>query len=146
MTGYFPPVLMKPEGSLKLCHLNNSIQIDRVVDGRWLTEKLLPANAGIPTGIHQLADAKPAAGGVGKQIFNQNVLYVDNKHVYQFSGDKGIVRHDRSLFQGTPKMGVAYNVEYENGRGIPVDVNALEKGSKQVESKARLESSPILSR
>lgn len=139
MHAYKPLILMKPEGSIKICHMNNSIQVDRSIDGQWITEKVLPSNSGIPTGIHQLADAKPAAGGVGHQVFNQNVLFVDKKHVYQFSGDKGIVRHDRSLFRGEPKMGVAYNVEYENGRGVPVEVSEQEHGNKQVEARPRMQ-------
>lgn len=126
MAGYYPPVLMKPEGSLKICHLNGSIQVDRVCDNQWVTMKVLAKNDGIPTGIHQLADAKTAAGGVGRQVFSQNILYVDAKHVYQFS-ETGIVKHDRSLFKGEPKMGVPYTIEYENGRGIAIDVASQEK-------------------
>lgn len=139
MSAHDRRIVMKPEGSLKICHMNNSIQVDKVVDNQWLTLKVLPANAGIPTGIHQLSDAKPAAGGIGHQVFNQNVLFVDKKHVYQFSEDKGIVRHDRSLFRGEPKMGVAYNVEYENGRGIPVEVSEQERGNKPVEARPRMQ-------
>ncbi|MBD8088819.1 conjugal transfer protein TraO [Pseudomonas fluorescens] len=145
MAGYFPPVLMKPEGSLKLCHMNGSIQIDKVVENQWLTVRLLPTNAGIPTGIHQLADAKPASGGMGHQVFSQNILYADNRHVYQFS-DNGIVKHDRSLFKGEPKLGVAYTVEYENGRGIAIDVAAQEKGDKPAIDKPRHEHGSSLSR
>lgn len=126
MAGYYPPVLMKPEGSLKICHLNGSIQVDRVCDSQWVTMKVLPKNEGIPTGIHQLADAKAAAGGVGRQVFSQNILYVDAKHVYQFS-ETGIIKHDRSLFKGEPKMGVPYTIEYENGRGIAIDVVSQDK-------------------
>lgn len=129
MKGHFPTPLMKPEGSLKICHMNGSIQVDQVIDSQWITMKVLDKNPGIPTGIHQLADAKPAGGGVGRQVFSQNVLYVDNKHVYQFS-ENGIVRHDRSLFKGNPKMGMAYTIEYENGRGIAIEVPSQENSVK----------------
>ena len=115
-------VLMKPEGSVKIVVLNGSRQIDQVVPGAgkdgepgWVTMKVQP-EAGLPKGIHQLSDATNPAKNVHPQTYGGQVLHVDQKHVYQF-GPKGIVQHDRKLFEKEPVVGKCYEVSYSRGVG-----------------------------
>ena len=89
-------VFMKPEGSVKIVVLNGSRQVDQVVQGEWMTMKVLPEN-GLPKGIHQLHDAINPAKNVHPQTFGGQVVHADTKHVYQF-GPKGIVQHDKKIF------------------------------------------------
>jgi hypothetical protein len=134
---YFPPILLKPEGSLKICVLNGSRQIEKVVEGQWLTIKVAD-EAGLPRGIYQLADAKDPSIGRESATFSSTVMHVSDRHVYQFTGNgKEVVRHARSLFIGEPKVGRAYDVSYENGQGIKVDIQGMERSAnpaKQLES------------
>lgn len=127
---YFPPILLKPEGSLKICVLNGSRQIEKVVDGQWLTIKVSD-EAGLPRGIYQLADAKDPSQKRESATFSNAVMHVNDRHVYQFTGNgKEIVRHARNLFIGEPKVGRSYDVSYENGQGIKVDIQAMERTTK----------------
>lgn len=52
-------VIMKPEGSMKICVLNGSRQVDKVVGGEWQTQKVLP-EAGLPK--RHLSAFRGAAG------------------------------------------------------------------------------------
>lgn len=134
---YFPPILLKPEGSLKICVLNGSRQIEKVVDGQWLTIKVSD-EAGLPRGIYQLADAKDPSQGRESVTFSNTVVHVNDRHVFQFTGNgKEVVRHARNLFIGEPKVGRSYDVSYENGQGVKVDIQGMERSAnpaKQLET------------
>lgn len=125
MKGYFPPVLMKPERSLKVCVLNGSRQVEMVVDGEWVCMKVLP-EAGLPRGIYQLADAHDPAQARETATFSKAIVHVNDRHVWQFS-ENGIAKHARHLFNGEPKVGQQYDVSYENGRGMTIDVAQQER-------------------
>ena len=134
-------VLMKPEGSVKIVVLNGSRQIDQVVPGAgkdgepgWVTMKVQP-EAGLPTGIHQLSDATNPAKNVHPQTYGGQVLHVDQKHVYQF-GPKGIVQHDRKLFEKEPVVGKCYEVSYSRGVGKVKAELSQEEGAKLQAKKA----------
>jgi hypothetical protein len=120
MPGYFPEVVMKPERSLKICVLNGSRQIDMVIDKNWITLNVAP-EAGLPKGIYQLADAIDPVESRSTEVFSQAILHVNDRNVWQLS-EKGIIKHARSLFAGEPKVGHTYDVAYERGQGIVVDV------------------------
>lgn len=116
-----PPVKMQPEGSRKVCVLNGSRQIDQVVQGSWMTMKVLSEN-GLPKGIYQLAEA--AKGNTGKDgSFTGQVLFSDSKAVYQLAG-KGVIEHPRSAFADLEAKGEkildgrSYTVAYANGKGV----------------------------
>ncbi|WP_410950993.1 KfrB domain-containing protein [Pseudomonas sp. S1(2024)] len=130
MKGYFPSVLMKPERSLKICVLNGSRQIEMVIDGQWVCLEVKP-EAGLPRGIYQLADAKDPTQTRESAAFSSAIVHVNDRHVWQFSDD-GIVKHARSLFKGEPKVGQPYDVSYEGGRGIAVDVPQQERAKHRV--------------
>ena len=83
-------VIMKPEGSMKICVLNGSCQVDKVVGGEWQTQKVLP-EAGLPKGIYQLSEAQQASKNVYPHSHVGQVLHVDDRHVYQLS-QKGLVQ------------------------------------------------------
>ncbi|WP_343463278.1 KfrB domain-containing protein [Pantoea sp.] len=108
-------VIMKPEGSMKICVLNGSRQIDKVVNGEWLTQKVMP-EAGLPKGIYQLSDAQQAAKNVHPHTHVGQVLHVDDRHVYQLS-QKGVVQHNRGLWEKEPTVGQNYEVAYSRGVG-----------------------------
>ena len=134
-------VLMKPEGSVKIVVLNGSRQIDQVVPGAgkdgepcWVTMKVQP-EAGLPKGIHQLSDATNPAKNVHPQTYGGQVLHVDQKHVYQF-GPKGIVQHDRKLFEKEPVVGKCYEVSYSRGVGKVKAELSQEEGAKLQAKKA----------
>ena len=134
-------VLMKPEGSVKIVVLNGSRQIDQVVPGAgkdgepgWVTMKVQP-EAGLPKGIHQLSDATNPAKNVHPQTYGGQVLHVDQKHVYQF-GPKGIVQHDRKLFEKEPVVGKCYEVSYSRGVGKVKAELSQEAGAKLQAKKA----------
>jgi hypothetical protein len=134
-------VLMKPEGSVKIVVLNGSRQIDQVVPGAgkdgepgWVTMKVQP-EAGLPKGIHQLSDATNPAKNVHPQAYGGQVLHVDQKHVYQF-GPKGIVQHDRKLFEKEPVVGKCYEVSYSRGVGKVKAELSQEEGAKLQAKKA----------
>ena len=134
-------VLMKPEGSVKIVVLNGSRQIDQVVPGAgkdgepgWVTMKVQP-EAGLPKGIHQLSDATNPAKNVHPQTYGGQVLHVDQKHVYQF-GPKGIVQHDRKLFEEEPGVGKCYEVSYSLGVGKVKAELSQEEGAKLQAKKA----------
>ena len=134
-------VLMKPEGSVKIVVLNGSRQIDQVVPGAgkdgepgWVTMKVQP-EAGLPKGIHQLSDATNPAKNVHPQTYGGQVLHVDQKHVYQF-GPKGIVQHDRKLFEKEPVVGKCYEVSYSPGVGKVKAELSQEEGAKLQAKKA----------
>ena len=134
-------VLMKPEGSVKIVVLNGSRQIDQVVPGSgkdgesgWVTMKVQP-EAGLPKGIHQLSDATNPAKNVHPQTYGGQVLHVDQKHVYQF-GPKGIVQHDRKLFEKEPVVGKCYEVSYSRGVGKVKAELSQEEGAKLQAKKA----------
>jgi len=134
-------VLMKPEGSVKIVVLNGSRQIDQVVPGAgkdgepgWVTMKVQP-EAGLPKGIHQLSDATNPAKNVHPQTYGGQVLHVDQKHVYQF-GPKGIVQHDRKLFEKEPVVGKCYEVAYSRGVGKVKAELSQEEGAKLQAKKA----------
>ena len=134
-------VLMKPEGSVKIVVLNGSRQIDQVVPGAgkdgepgWVTMKVQP-EAGLPKGIHQLSDATYPAKNVHPQTYGGEVLHVDQKHVYQF-GPKGIVQHDRKLFEKEPVVGKCYEVSYSRGVGKVKAELSQEEGAKLQAKKA----------
>ena len=134
-------VLMKPEGSVKIVVLNGSRQIDQVVPGAgkdgepgWVTMKVKP-EAGLPKGIHQLSDATNPAKNVHPQTYGGQVLHVDQKHVYQF-GPKGIVQHDRKLFEKEPVVGKCYEVSYSRGVGKVKAELSQEEGAKLQAKKA----------
>ena len=135
-----PGVLMKPEGSVKIAVLNGSRQVDQVVQGEWVTQKVLP-EAGLPKGIHQLADATSAAKNVHPQTYGGQVLHVDKQSVYQF-GNKGIVRHDRKIFDQAlegkdPVVGKCYEVAYSRGVGKVKSELTHEQASKLQNTKSR---------
>ena len=134
-------VRMKPEGSVKIVVLNGSRQIDQVVPGAgkdgepgWVTMKVQP-EAGLPKGIHQLSDATNPAKNVHPQTYGGQVLHVDQKHVYQF-GPKGIVQHDRKLFEKEPVVGKCYEVSYSRGVGKVKAELSQEEGAKLQAKKA----------
>ena len=134
-------VFMKPEGSVKIVVLNGSRQIDQVVPGAgkdgepgWVTMKVQP-EAGLPKGIHQLSDATNPAKNVHPQTYGGQVLHVDQKHVYQF-GPKGIVQHDRKLFEKEPVVGKCYEVSYSRGVGKVKAELSQEEGAKLQAKKA----------
>ena len=134
-------VLMKPEGSVKIVVLNGSRQIDQVVPGAgkdgepgWVTRKVQP-EAGLPKGIHQLSDATNPAKNVHPQTYGGQVLHVDQKHVYQF-GPKGIVQHDRKLFEKETVVGKCYEVSYSRGVGKVKAELSQEEGAKLQAKKA----------
>jgi hypothetical protein len=135
-----PAPIMKPEGSRKICVMNGSRQVDQVIKGAWETQKVLPEN-GLPKGIYQLADAaKPDTGKDGKQKeYTGQLLHVDSRDVYQLQG-KGIVKHDRAVFNDleskgdTLTVGKNYAVEYANGKGAAKAVGA---SSAQAQAQAQ---------
>ena len=134
-------VLMKLEGSVKIVVLNGSRQIDQVVAGAgkdgepgWVTMQVQP-EAGLPKGIHQLSDATNPAKNVHPQTYGGQVLHVDQKHVYQF-GPKGIVQHDRKLFEKEPVVGKCYEVSYSRGVGKVKAELSQEEGAKLQAKKA----------
>ncbi len=53
-------VIMKPEGSMKICVLNGSRQVDKVVGGEWQTQKGI-AGGRFAKGIYQLSEARKRA-------------------------------------------------------------------------------------
>ncbi len=108
-------VIMKPEGSMKICVLNGSRQVDKVVEGEWMTQKVLP-EAGLPKGIYQLSDAQQASKNVHPHTHVGQVLHTDDRHVYQLS-QKGVVQHNRSLWEKEPVVGQNYEVAYSRGVG-----------------------------
>jgi KfrB protein len=103
------------EGDTKVSVHNGSRLIDRYTEGQWLTMKTLPDN-GLPSGVYHLADAAKAAKNVHPQTFGGQVLHVDQGNVYQLSA-KGIVQHERGLFQKEPTVGQCYEVSYRRGVG-----------------------------
>ena len=121
--------LMMPEGSRKVCVMNGSRQLDKVIGGEWVTLKVLP-EAGLPKGIYQLAQAERPPVDKGLTRFAGQVLQVDYEKVYQLH-DKGIVVHDRSVFRdleakaGPLKEGQRVAVDYQHGRGAVVDTPGL---------------------
>ncbi|KIZ48463.1 conjugal transfer protein TraB [Pseudomonas oryzihabitans] len=122
-----PPTKMMPEGSRKVCVLNGSRQIDQVVQGKWMTLKVLPEN-GLPKGVYQLGEAAKASTGKDASFTGQ-VLFSDSKAVYQLAG-KGVVEHPRSAFADLEAKGEkvadgrTYTVAYANGKGTAVQGNA----------------------
>lgn len=118
-----PPPKKMPEGSRAISVMNGSRQIDQVIKGVWETQKVLPEN-GLPKGVYQLADAaKPDSGKDGKQKeYTGQLLQVDSRDVYQLQG-KGVVKHDRAVFNDleskgdTLTVGSNYSVGYVNGKG-----------------------------
>lgn len=132
-TRYTPPILMKPEGSLKICVLNGSRQIDIVEGNQWITLAIRP-EAGLPRGIYQLADAKDPVQSRATETFSNAILHVGKNHVWQFSNDGEIVKHARSLFKGEPNVGHKYEISYEHGQAIAIDVAAQERARNRVPS------------
>lgn len=108
-------VNMKPEGSMKICVLNGSRQVDKVVGGEWQTQKVLP-EAGLPKGIYQLSEAQQASKNVYPHSHVGQVLHVDDRHVYQLS-QKGLVQHNRNAWEKEPVVGQNYEVAYARGVG-----------------------------
>ncbi len=103
------------EGNTKVSVHNGSRLIDRYTQGQWLTMKTLADN-GLPSGVYHLVDAAKAAKNVHPQTFGGQVLHVDHGNIYQLS-NKGIVQHDRNLFQKEPTVGQCYEVSYRRGVG-----------------------------
>jgi hypothetical protein len=116
------------EGDTKVSVHNGSRLIDRYTEGQWMTMKTLP-DAGLPSGVYHLAEAANAAKNVHPQIFGGQVLHVDQGNVYQLSG-KGIVQHDRGLFQKEPVVGRCYEVSYRRGIGSVTGEISLAEGAK----------------
>ncbi|WP_346793875.1 KfrB domain-containing protein [Klebsiella pneumoniae] len=108
-------VVMKPEGSVKICVMNGSRQVDKVVGGEWQTQKVLP-EAGLPKGIYQLSNAQQASKNVHPHSHVGQVLHADDRHVYQLS-QKGVVQHSRSAWEKEPVVGKNYEVAYSRGVG-----------------------------
>jgi hypothetical protein len=108
-------VIMKPEGSLKICVLNGSRQVDKVVAGEWQTQNVLP-EAGLPKGIYQLSDALQASKNVHPHSHIGQVIHADDRHVYQLS-QKSVVQHSRSVWEKEPVVGKNYEVAYSRGVG-----------------------------
>ena len=129
MTRHLLDSIKKPEGSIKVCVLNGSRQIDMVIDQSWITMKVLP-EAGLPVGVYQLADAKDPSLG-GDASFSRAVVHVNDRSVWQFS-DQGIVKHPRSLFSAEPRVGREYIVDYVAGRGLVVDVMAQDRARNRI--------------
>jgi hypothetical protein len=125
-------VIMKPEGSMKICVLNGSRQVDKVVDGEWMTQKVLP-EAGLPTGIYQLSDAQQASKNVHPHTHVGQVLHVDDRHVYQLS-QKAVVQHSRSLWEKVPVVGTSYEVAYSRGQG-KVKGELTEEETQKIQNK-----------
>lgn len=129
-----PITKMQPEGSRKVCVLNGSRQIDQVVQGSWMTVKVLPEN-GLPKGIYQLAEA--SKGSTGKDAsFTGQVLFSDSKAVYQLSG-KGVVEHPRSAFAELEAKGEkivdgrSYTVAYAGGKGVASNAQTANAAQQQ---------------
>lgn len=111
-------VLMKPEGSRKIAILNGSRQLDQVVQGEWVTLKVLPEN-GLPKGIYQLSEAKRPPVTAERTIYCGQLLQVDKQHVFQLHGT-GILVHERQAFRSMEALaaGQQVSVTYQNGRVV----------------------------
>ena len=129
-----PITKMQPEGSRKVCVLNGSRQIDQVVQGSWMTVKVLPEN-GLPKGIYQLAEASKGSSGKDASFTGQ-VLFSDSKAVYQLSG-KGVVEHPRSAFAELEAKGEkivdgrSYTVAYAGGKGVASNAQTANVAQQQ---------------
>ncbi|EGG7966717.1 conjugal transfer protein TraB [Salmonella enterica] len=108
-------VIMKPEGSVKICVLNNSRQVDKVIDGEWTTLKVTP-KGDLPNGIYQLSDALQASKNVYPHSHVGQVVHADERHVYQLA-EKGVVQHNRNAWEKEPVIGKNYEVAYSRGVG-----------------------------
>ena len=75
------------------------------------------------------------AKNVHPLTYGGQVLHVDQKHVYQF-GPKGIVQHDRKLFEKEPVVGKCYEVSYSRGVGKVKAELSQEEGAKLQAKKA----------
>lgn len=128
-------VIMKPEGSLKICVLNNSRQVDKVIDGQWVSLKTLP-EAGLPKGIYQLSEAVQASKNVHPHTHAGQIVHVEGNSVYQLSG-KGIVQHSKSLWEKEPVVGKSYEIAYARGVGKVKGELSLEETQKIVNSQAK---------
>ncbi len=126
---------MKPEGSVKVAVLNGSRQVDQVVNGEWLTMKVLP-EAGLPKGIHQLSDAKDASKNVHPHKHVGQVLHDDGRNVYQFS-EGGIVKHSRGIFEKPPVVGKNYEIAYSRGQGKVIGEVSQEQAAKAEQKRSR---------
>ncbi|HDX2569705.1 MULTISPECIES: KfrB domain-containing protein [Gammaproteobacteria] len=134
-TSASPGVIMKPEGSVKVAVLNGSRQVDQVVNGEWLTMKVLP-EAGLPKGIHQLSDAKDASKNVHPHKHVGQVLHDDGRNVYQFS-EGGIVKHSRGIFEKPPVVGKNYEIAYSRGQGKVIGEVSQEQAAKAEQKRSR---------
>lgn len=134
-TSASPGVIMKPEGSVKIAVMNGSRQVDQVVNGEWLTMKVLP-EAGLPKGIHQLSDAKDASKNVHPHKHVGQVLHDDGRNVYQFS-EGGIVKHSRGIFEKPPVVGKNYEIAYSRGQGKVIGEVSQEQAAKAEQKRSR---------
>jgi len=132
---HHPGVIMKPEGSLKICVLNNSRQVDKVVQGEWVTQKVLP-EAGLPKGIYQLSDAQQASKNVHPQTHAGQIVHVEGDRVFQLSG-KGVVQHDKKMWEKEPVVGKSYEIAYSRGVGKVKGELTQEETQKIVNSQAK---------
>lgn len=128
-------VIMKPEGSLKVCVLNGSRQVDKVVGGEWVTQKVLP-EAGLPKGIYQLSDAQEASKNVHPHTHAGQVVHVEGNNVYQLNG-KSVVQHSKALWEKEPVVGQSYEVAYSRGVGKVKGELTQEESQKIVNSQAK---------
>ncbi|MFG6179642.1 KfrB domain-containing protein [Halomonas sp. THAF12] len=109
-----------PEGSLKLSILNRSRLLDRLIDGQWVTVKVLPEKC-LPKGIYHLSEAEHPAVSSEPATYSGPLLLVDEQHVYQLQ-DTTIMRHDRETFGDAAHMserlaaGMRLSVTYHLGR------------------------------
>ncbi|EDD8358795.1 conjugal transfer protein TraB [Salmonella enterica subsp. enterica serovar Enteritidis] len=131
-----PGVIMKPEGSVKISVLNGSRQVDHVSNGEWMNLKVLP-EAGLPRGIYQLSDAKDASKNVHPHKHIGQVLHDDGRHVYQFSSEGGIVKHNRAIFEKPPVVGNNYEIAYSRGRGQVIGEVSQEQAAKAAQKRSR---------
>lgn len=117
-------VVMKPEGSRKVCVLNGSRQLDKVINGEWVTLKVLP-EAGLPKGIYQLSEATKPPISRDPVTYTGPLLQVDFERVYQLHAG-GIAVHNRAAFldleNGGGKLteGLRVSVTYQHGRAVAV--------------------------
>ena len=98
----------------KVSVLNNSRQLDKLINGEWVTIKVLP-EASLPKGVYRLANAEQPALSPAPIVYRGPILLVDDRKVYQLHG-KCIVQHDRAMFRRA-EVGNLVSVKYQHGQG-----------------------------
>lgn len=98
----------------KVSVLNNSRQLDKLVNGEWVTMKIL-SEAGLPKGVYHLANAQQPALSSAWIVYCGPILLVDDRKVYQLHGNC-IVQHDRAMFRHAD-AGNLVSVKYQHGQG-----------------------------